>query len=111
MPRAPQNASAQNGVGRLNTTLTVWASSLSTRSMSRYVASVHAEVAGSAAYSQLKTTSSALKGLPSCQVTPFLRRHTTEVPSRATPPFSTLGSSAARIGTTPPSGSKPASGS
>ena len=79
--------------------------------MSRYVASVHADVAGSAAYSQLKTTSSALKGLPSCHLTPFLRRHTTEVPSRATPPFSTLGSSAARIGTTPPSGSKPASGS
>src|SRR5947208_15783738 len=78
MPRAPQNASAQNGVGRLNTTLTVWASSLSTRSMSRYVASVHAEVAGSAAYSQLKTTSSAPKGLTPCHVHTPLRAHAHE---------------------------------
>jgi hypothetical protein len=59
----------------------------------------------------LNTTSSAVKGLPSCQTTPFLRFQITHVPSRATPPFSTLGSCAARIGTTLPSGSKPASGS
>ena len=42
-----------------------------------------AAVAGSAAYSQLKTTSSAVNGLPSCQCTFFLRFHTTQVPSLA----------------------------
>ena len=111
MPRAPQNASAQNGVGRLKTTLTAWVSRRSTRSISRYAAIVHADVAGSAAYSQLKTTSSAVKGLPSCQTTPFLRFQITHVPSRATPPLSILGTCAASTGTTLPSGSKPASGS
>ena len=70
-----------------------------------------AAVAGSETYSQLKTTSSAVKGLPSCHVTPRLSRHTTQVPSLARPPLSTLGTSAARAGTMLPSGSKPASGS
>jgi hypothetical protein len=111
MPRAPQNASAQNGVGRLKTTLTAWLSRRSTRSISRYDAIVHAEVAGSAAYSQLNTTSSAVNGLPSCQTTSLLRFQITHVPSRATPPLSTLGTCAARIGTTLPSGSKAPSGS
>ena len=70
-----------------------------------------AAVAGSAAYSQLKTTSSAVKGFPSCHWTPFFSRQVTERPSRATPPFWTLGSSSASTGTRLPSGSKAASGS
>src|SRR5919197_1872613 len=91
MPRAPQNASAQNGVGRLKTTLTAWLSRRSTRSISRYDAIVHAEVAGSLAYSQLNTTSSAVNGLPSCQVTPRLSFQVTDLPSAASPPLSRLG--------------------
>ena len=72
---------------------------------------VVAAVAGSAAYSQVKTQSSAVSGRPSCQVTPFLSRQSTEVPSRARPPLSRVGTSAASCGTSLPSGSKAASGS
>ena len=72
---------------------------------------VTAPVAESAAYSQVKTASAALKGLPSCQTTPFFRRQVTAVPSRARPPLSRLGISAARIGMSSPSGLKPAKGS
>ena len=68
-------------------------------------------VAGSAAYSQVNTQSSAVKGLPSCQVTPFLSFHVTDLPSFATPPFCTLGISAARVGARLPSGSQEARGS
>ncbi len=46
-------------------------------------------VAGSATYSQVKTQSSAVNGLPSCQVTPFFSFHVTDLPSLATPPFCT----------------------
>ena len=52
---------------------------------------VVAAVAGSMAYCQLKTTSSAVKGAPSCQVTPFFSFQMTDLPSAATPPFSRLG--------------------
>ena len=64
-----------------------------------------AAVAGSTAYSQLKTTSSAVKGFPSCHWTFRFSFQVTEVPSLATPPFWTVGVSAARIGTMFPSGS------
>ena len=111
IPALPQNGSAQNGVGFGKTTLTAWSCSFSTRLRSRYSPTLVAAVAGSAEYCQLKTTSSALKGLPSCQVTPFLRFQITQVPSFARPPLSTLGMSAARIGTRFPSASKLASGS
>ena len=47
-----------------------------------------AAVAGSAAYSQLKTTSSAVNGLPSCQLTPCFSFQVTDMPSAARPPFS-----------------------
>src|SRR6185503_783974 len=97
--RTPQNASAQNGVGFLNITFTVWLSILSTFSRSRYAPMVAAAVAGSTTYSQLKTTSSAVNGLPSCHVTPFFSFHVTERPSFATLPFCTEGTSAARFGT------------
>jgi len=70
-----------------------------------------AAVAGSAAYSQLKTRSSAVNGFPSCHVTPRLSFQVTDLPSRATPPFSRLGISWARIGKRVPSGSNAASGS
>src|SRR5688572_22746402 len=102
---APQKASDQNGVGFLKVIFAVWLSTLSMRAMSVYAPDVTAAVAGSAAYSQLKTTSSAVNGLPSCQFTPRLSFHVTEVPSRATPPFCTLGISAASTGMRLPSGS------
>ena len=70
-----------------------------------------ARVAGSAAYSQVKTTSSAVNGLPSCQCTPFFSLTVTERPSRATMPFCTVGTSAASTGTKLPSGSNDTSGS
>ena len=70
-----------------------------------------AAVAGSAAYSQLKTMSSAVNGLPSCQTTFFFSFQVTDLPSLPTAPFWIEGISAARIGTRLPSGSNAASGS
>ena len=107
----PQKGAAQKGVGFLKTILTVWLSSVSIRSMSRYEPCVVAAVAGSMTYSQLKMTSSAVNGLPSCQTTFFLSRQVTDVPSFATWPFWRLGTSAASIGTRLPSGSYDPSGS
>src|SRR6267142_2831839 len=48
---------------------------------------VVAAVAGSAAYSQLKTMSSAVNGLPSCQTTFFFSFQVIDLPSFATAPF------------------------
>ena len=70
-----------------------------------------AVVAGSAAYSHVKTKSSAVSGLPSCHCTFRLSFQVTDSPSRATPPFWSVGTSAARTGTKLPSGSKEISGS
>jgi hypothetical protein len=61
-------------------------------------------VVGSAAYAQVKSTSSAVKCWPSCQATPCLRRQVTAVPSGDRLPLSTLGSSSTRIGIKSPSG-------
>ncbi len=68
-------------------------------------------VAGSPAYWAVNTTSSAVKGLPSCQVTPFLSFQTTERPSADRPPLSRVGMLSASTGTRLPSGSQAASGS
>src|SRR5438445_629043 len=64
---------------------------------------VTAAVAGSAAYSQLNTTSSAVNGLPSCQRTFGLSFQVTDRPSRDRPSFSVSGISAANIGSRLPS--------
>ena len=72
---------------------------------------VTAAVAGSLAYSQLNTTSSAVKGLPSCHLTPGLSFQVTDLPSADRPPFWIDGISAARIGMRLPSASQLASGS
>src|SRR3712207_7957150 len=53
-----------------------------------------------------KTTSSALKGWPSCHFTPRLSFQVTERPSSEMPPFSTEGISAARKGRSVPSRSE-----
>src|SRR5688572_5974474 len=110
IPRTPQNASAQNGVGLVKLTRIVWLSTFSTLT-SLYVPMLTEAVAGSAANSQVKRQSSAVNGLPSCQVTPFFSFHVTDLPSLATPPFWTVGVSAARQGIRFPSGSHEASGS
>ena len=68
-------------------------------------------VAGSLAYSQVKTTSSAVNGRPSCHFTPRFSFHTTDLPSAATVPSSRFGIAAASIGRRLPSLSQPASGS
>jgi hypothetical protein len=81
------------------------------RSMLRYDPAVVAVVVGSAAYSQVKITSSAVNGRPSCHSTPGLSRQMTHVPSRAMPPLSALGTSAASTGTIVPSAAMSASGS
>jgi hypothetical protein len=106
-----QKASAQNGVGPLNTSFTACSLRRSMRSMLRYDPAVVAVVAGSAAYSQVKMTSSAVNGWPSCHRTPGLSRQMTHVPSRATPPLSTLGTAVASTGTIVPSVAMSASGS
>src|ERR1051326_8454547 len=110
MPRTPTNGSAQNGVGLLNVILIVWLSTFSTL-QSLYVPMLVDAVAGSAQYSHVKTQSSAVNGLPSCQLTPFLSFHVTVRPSREPPPFCAVGISAARMGAMLPSGSHEARGS
>src|SRR5215475_13600956 len=107
----PQNAADQNGVGDLKAIFTVWLSTLSILTMFWYGPMVTAAVAGSITYSQVNTTSSAVKGLPSCHATFFLSFQVTDMPSFATPPFWRLGASAASTGMTLPSGSYEASGS
>ncbi len=107
----PVNAEAQYGCGRLKTALTVYWSTRSMRMMSSNAARLPAAVAGSIANSQLKMTSSAVKGAPSCQVTPRLSLQTTHCPSLASVPAFRLGSSWARTGTRVPSGAAAASGS
>src|SRR5512144_3236583 len=104
MPFTPQKASDQNGTGFLNTSRTVCGSITSILSISVYEPIVRAAVFGSRTNSQLNTTSAAVNGLPSCQVTPFLSFQVTERPSFATPPFCTDGTSAARTGNRLPSG-------
>src|SRR6185436_3013651 len=81
MPRLPQKASAQNGWGRAKVILMAWLSTLSILEISRYEPTVTAAVPGSDTNSQVKTTSSALNGLPSCQRTSFFRRQVTDLPS------------------------------
>src|SRR5947207_4025012 len=93
----------QYGVGCVNVTFTVCESSASICFTLRNSPTWGDAVAGSAAYSQLKTTSSAVNGLPSCHVTLRLRRHVTLVPSFDTPPFCRLGTSRASAGTMLPS--------
>src|SRR5258708_21484545 len=84
---APQNGADQNGVGDLKTILTVWLSSLSILTMSRYGPMVTAAVPGSITYSQLNTTSSAGDGVPSCHTTFFLSFQITDNPAFPTAPF------------------------
>ena len=110
MPSAATKAVAQKGVGFGKATRTVCESTFVTET-SLYMPLVHAAVAGSRANSQVNTTSSAVNGWPSCQVTPFLSFQVTLLPSAASPPLSRVGTSAARIGTRLASPSQTASGS
>src|SRR5262245_65588435 len=80
---SPVKTTCQNGWGLLNTTLTEWLSIFSTRATSSKPARVLVALAGSVANCQLKITSSAVKGAPSCQTTPFLSRQVTDRPPLA----------------------------
>src|SRR5947209_110377 len=71
-PGDPQKTIGQNGSGFAKTTLTVWLSSFSTLVTSLCWPAVVAALAGSAADSHVKTTSSGVRGVPSCPWTPFL---------------------------------------
>src|SRR5207248_1080205 len=93
LARLEHGTRRRDGVGVLKTILMVWLSSLSMRAMSRYWPEAVAAVAESAEYSQLKTTSSAVNGLPSCHVAFFWSRQVTDRPSLATSPFCKLGTS------------------
>ncbi len=72
---------------------------------------VTAAVAGSLAYCQVKTRSSAVNGLPSCHFTPDFSFQVTDLPSAASRPFWIDGTSAASTSFMLPSGSQQASGS
>ena len=110
MPAALTNGSAQNGEGFWYSTFTVWLSTLVTLT-SLYEPAVYAEVAGSAAYAAVNTTSSAVKGLPSCHCTFLLSFQVMDLPSLETPPLARVGTSAAKMGTKLPSGSQAPKGS
>src|SRR5690606_41376847 len=56
-------------------------------------------VCSSVQYSQVKTASSAVMGVPSDQTRPSLRVQVMDIRSSATPPFSVVGPSAASAGT------------
>jgi hypothetical protein len=66
---------------------------------------LNAPPAGSVAYCQLKTTSSAVNGWPSCHCTFFFSFQVVDRPSAAMPPLARLGISAASTGTITPSAS------
>src|SRR5215468_1604677 len=107
----PQKAAIQYGVGALKVSLTVCVSTACAFSIAWNPTTPGDPVAGSMTYCQLKTTSSAVNGLPSCHVTPRLRRHVTDRPSRASRPLATVGMSSASTGMRLPSASYEASGS
>src|SRR2546428_13468240 len=68
-PYGPQKGDDQKGVGDLKTNFTVWLGSVAIRVKSRYCPGRTGAVAGFMAYSQLKTTPSAGKGVPAGQST------------------------------------------
>jgi hypothetical protein len=105
------NTTAQKGCGFSKITFTVWGSIFSTLETSANPGRVEAAVPGSRANCQLKTTSSAVNGVPSCQVTFFLSFHSTQRPSFAMPPFLGVGNSSASTGAKVPSPCGAASGS
>src|SRR5207245_9058886 len=80
---APQKGADQNGVGDLKTIFTVWLSSLSIRTISRYGPMVTAAVAGSITCSQLNSTAEAVNTLASNHNTVVVRRAGTDIRSDA----------------------------
>ena len=110
-PVGPHSAVYGKGWGRLKVTLTVVASTFSTFVTFGKAPEVTAAVAGSVAYSQLKTTSSAVNGFPSCHWTFRLSFQVTTCRPWRRRRSGPSGTSAARFGVRFPSGSKDASGS
>ena len=95
----------------LNVILTVSSSIASTAvTLSKYWTCAQPP-SGSVQYSQVKTTSSAVKGVPSDQVTPGFSFQVIDFRSSEMPPFSTVGISEASQGTISPFWSKRTSGS
>ena len=111
LPRAETNSWYGYGLGSLKLTTTVFGSLASTFVTPSAVSVVDAAVLGSAMYCQVKTTSSAVSGVPSDHLMSGLSFQVMLFWSLETPPFSSVGISAARTGTGLPSGSSAASGS
>ena len=107
----PTKAVYGYGVAAWKVTLTVRSSRASTDvTPEKSPLAVH-PVASSVQYCHVKTTSCAVRLLPSDQARSSRSVHVMEVRSSATPPLSSVGMSAARAGTSTPSGSYFASGS
>src|ERR1700682_1371861 len=99
------------GFGSLNVTTTVAGSLASTLTTPSAIWVSLAAVLGSPTYCHVKTTSSAVNGVPSDHFTPGLSFQVIVVWSFETPPLSRVGISAARLGTGLPSGPEEARGS
>src|SRR5437763_12690025 len=87
------------GLGSLNLTTTVVGSLASTLTTPSAICVSVAPVLGSATYCQVKTTSSAVNGVPSDHLTPGLSFQVIDFWSLAMPPLSRVGISAARLRT------------
>ena len=92
-PTKAENGSAR---GESKVTLTVCGSTASTAVMPSNLASCAQPPSGSMQYSAVKTTSSAVSGVPSDHFTSSARFQVTEVRSSAMPPFSSDGISVTR---------------
>src|SRR5450755_4346593 len=99
------------GFGSLKFTTTVIGSLASTLVTPSTICVVLAAVLGSATYCQVKTTSSAVNGVPSDHLMPGLSFHVMLFWSAEIPPLATVGISDASSGTGTPSGPSAASGS
>src|SRR5688572_20562585 len=99
MPAEVLQGPDQSRVGSLNVTRASRSLTFSTDLMLVYWPCVTAAVAGSEAYSQLNTTSAAVRGLPSCHFTPLFSFQITHLPAGSSMPFSTEGTSLISRGT------------
>src|SRR5215470_12311323 len=96
IPLKPTNETYGLGLGSFQVILAVVGSTASTFAIGSKLALVVHAVFSSAQYCQVKTTSSAVKSLPSDHLTPFFSFQVVVVPSFATSPLSIVGISSAR---------------
>src|SRR5262249_29708767 len=102
IPLDPVKATYWLGLVSFQVILTVFGSTASTLAIGSKFDFVVQAVFSSAQYCQVKTTSSAVKSLPSDHLIPFFSFHVTLLRSLATPPLSAVGISSARNDTSCP---------